>query len=168
MTGTRRRRAGRSSPPISTPSPSPRGLVYGEIIGIPEGLWLWYGTDLSEANRVLTTQAATKAQITRKGEIYRQILSLLLAGRRPAYYLIEDHAALAALTDNYLRLLAAAGIIDAGLRDAALHRELHFRADIPRPPAMSFVGNKATDRIRAKSSCRYSTSRTFTPSTGSI
>ena len=123
---------------------------YGEIIGIPEGLWLWYGTDLSEANRVLTTQAATKAQITRKGEIYRQILSLLLAGRRPAYYLIEDHAALAALTDNYLRLLAVAGVIDAGLRDAALRAELHFRADIPPPPTMSFVGNKATDRIRAK------------------
>jgi membrane peptidoglycan carboxypeptidase len=123
---------------------------YGEIIGVPEGLWLWFGTDISEANRVLTTQAMTKAQIARKGEIYRQVLSLLLAGRRPAYYLIEHHAALAALTDNYLRLLAAAGIIDAGLRDAALHAELHFRTDIPPPPAMSFVGNKATDRIRAK------------------
>ena len=75
---------------------------------------------------------------------------MLLAGRRPAYYLIEHHDALAALTDNYLRLLAAAGIIDAGLRDAALHSKLHFRADIPPPPAISFVGNKATDQIRAK------------------
>jgi len=61
------------------------------------------------------------------------VLSLLLAGRRPAYYLIEHHGALAAMTDNYLRLLAAAGIIDAGLRDAALHAELRFRADIPLP-----------------------------------
>ena len=123
---------------------------YGEIVGVPVALWLWYGTDLAEANRVLTTPATTKAERARKAEVYRQLLSLLLAGRRPAYYLIEHHAALAALTDNYLRLLAAAGIIDTGLRDAALHTELHFRADIPPGPAMSFVGNKATDRIRAK------------------
>ena len=123
---------------------------HGEIIGVPEALWLWYGTELAEANRVLTAPATTKAEIARKGEIYRQVLSLLLAGRRPAYYLLEHHDALAPLTDYYLRLLAAAGIIDAGLRDTALHTELHFRADIPPPPAMSFVGNKATDRIRAK------------------
>jgi membrane peptidoglycan carboxypeptidase len=123
---------------------------YGEIIGVPEALWLWYGTDLAEADRVLTAPAATKSQLARKGEVYRQILSLLLAGRRPVYYLIEHHSALAALTDHYLQLLSASGIIDPELRDAALHAELHFRADIPPPPAMSFVGNKATDRIRDK------------------
>jgi membrane peptidoglycan carboxypeptidase len=123
---------------------------FGEIVGLPEALWLWYGTDLGEANRVLTAPATTKPQLARKAEVFRQVLSLLLAGRRPAYYLIEHHAALAALTDNYLRLLAGAGIIDAGLRDAALHAELHFRGEIPPPAAMSFVGNKATDRIRAK------------------
>jgi len=123
---------------------------YGEIVGVPEALWLWYGTDLAEANRVLTAPATTKAELARKAEVYRQVLSLLLAGRRPAYYLVEHHAALAALTDNYLRLLATAGVIDAGLRAAALHAELRFRTDIPPPAAMSFVGNKATDRIRAK------------------
>jgi membrane peptidoglycan carboxypeptidase len=106
---------------------------YGEIIGVPEALWLWYGTELAEANRVLTAPATTNAQLARKAEVFRQVLSLLLAGRRPAYYLIEHHGALAAMTDNYLRLLAAAGIIDAGLRDAALHAELRFRADIPLP-----------------------------------
>ena len=120
---------------------------YGEIIGVPEALWLWYGTDLAEADRVLTAPAATNAQLARKGEVYRQVLSLLLAGRRPVYYLIEHHAALAALTDHYLRLLSASGIIDPELRDAALHAELHFRADIPPPPALSFVGNKADRSI---------------------
>jgi membrane peptidoglycan carboxypeptidase len=64
---------------------------YGEIIGVPEALWLWYGTDLAEADQLLTT---TQVQLARKAEIYRQILSLLLAGRRPGYYLIENHAAL--------------------------------------------------------------------------
>jgi hypothetical protein len=59
---------------------------YGEVIGVPEALWIWYCTDLAEANRVLTTPATTKAQIARKGEVYRQVLELLLAGRAdPAF-----------------------------------------------------------------------------------
>ena len=123
---------------------------FGEIIGVPEALWVWYGTDLAEANRVLTTPATTKAQWARKGEVYRQVLGLLLANRRPAYYLNGDGAALAALTDGYVRLLAGAGIIGPVLRDAALVAKLHFRTQLPPPAAVSFVGNKATDRLRAE------------------
>ena len=70
---------------------------YGEVIGVPEAMWRWYGTDLAEADEVLTAPAATAAELARKGEIYRQVLSLLLAGRRPAYYLTVDHNALGRL-----------------------------------------------------------------------
>ena len=132
----------------STPLGSRPG--YGEVIGVPEALWIWYGTDLAEADRVLGAPATTKAQIARKGEVYRQALALLLAGRRPAYYLNGAGAALAALTDSYLRLLAGAGIIDPVLRDAALGARLHFRTQMPPPAAVSFVGNKATDHLRAE------------------
>ena len=132
----------------STPLGSRPG--YGEVIGVPEALWIWYGTDPAEASRVLNTPAATKAQIARKGEVYRQVLTLLLAGRRPAYYLNGDGAALAALTDNYLRLLATAGVIDPLLRNAAVGAKLHFRTQLPPPAAASFVGNRATDRLRAE------------------
>jgi membrane peptidoglycan carboxypeptidase len=123
---------------------------YGEIIGVPEALWLWYGTDLAVANRALTEPAATRQRLALKGEIYRQVLSLLLSGRRPAYYLVENHDALEKLTDSYLRRLADSGVISAELRDAALAAELDFRETLPPPPAVSFVGNKATDRMRAK------------------
>ena len=44
---------------------------YGEIIGVPEALWLWYGTDLAEANRVLSAPAATPAQLERRRSIGR-------------------------------------------------------------------------------------------------
>jgi membrane peptidoglycan carboxypeptidase len=121
---------------------------YGEVIGVPEAMWRWYGTDLAEANEVLTAPATSEAELARKGEIYRQVLSLLLAGRRPAYYLTVDHNALAALTDRYLHLLADAGVIDPALRDAALAAPLHFRNDAPPPAAELYVGNKATDRLR--------------------
>ena len=93
---------------------------YGEVIGVPEALWLWYGTEPPVADRVLTAPAVTKAELARKGEIYRQVLSLLLAGRRPAYYLNGGATALAALTGSYLRLLADAGVIDPEQRDSAL------------------------------------------------
>jgi membrane peptidoglycan carboxypeptidase len=132
----------------STPLGSRPG--HGEVIGVPEALWIWYGTDPAEASRVLNAPAATKAQLTRKGEVFRQVLGLLLAGRRPAYYLNGDGAALAVLTNGYLRLLAGAGIIDRELCDAALAAKLHFRTQLPPPAAASFVGNKATDRLRAE------------------
>ena len=132
----------------STPLGSRAG--YGEIIDLPEALWIWYGTELAEADRVLTTPALTDAQRARKGEIYRQVLSLLLAGRRPAYYLNGDGAALTALTDSYLRLMASAGLISPPLCDAALAAKLHLRSELPPPQAVSYVGNKATDRLRAE------------------
>jgi membrane peptidoglycan carboxypeptidase len=121
---------------------------YGEIIGVPEAMWRWYGTDVAEADQVLTIPAATPAALARQGEIYRQVLSLLLAGRRPAYYLIVDHQALAGLTDRYLHLLTDAGVIDPALRDAALAAPLRFREDVPPPAAEIYAGNKATDQLR--------------------
>ena len=111
-------------------------------------LWRWYGTDVTQVDQVLTAPATTKAQLARKGTIYRQVLSLLLAGRRPAYYLNADPAALEALTDRYLPLLSASGIIDPALRDAALNAPLDFPAEPPAPVAQSFVDAKATDRLR--------------------
>ena len=121
---------------------------YGEIIGVPEALWRWYGTDVANADWVLSAPATTPAALARKGEIYRQVLSLLLAGRRPAYYLVADHQALARLTDRYLHLLADAGIVDPALRDAALTAQLHFRDGMPPPAAQIYVGNKVTGELR--------------------
>ncbi len=121
---------------------------YGEVIGVPEALWRWFGTDLAYADWVLTAPATTPAELARKGEIYRQVLSLLLAGRRPSYYLVADHQALARLTDRYLHLLAEAGVIDPGLRDAALHARLEFRDNLPPSTAQIDVDSKTTVQLR--------------------
>jgi membrane peptidoglycan carboxypeptidase len=132
----------------STPLASRPG--YGEIIGLPEALWVWYGTDLAEADRVLSEPATTPQALARKGEIYRQALSLILAGRRPAYYLVQNRAALERLIDHYLHALADAGVISPELRDAALASRLHFRSALPPPPRFSYVNNKATDWLQAE------------------
>jgi len=116
----------------STPLASRPG--YGEIIGLGEALQLWFGTDFTDANRILRSPARTPAELARKGAIYRQVLSLLIAERRPNYYLITNPDALAAQTDRYLEKLAAAGIIDAKLKDAALKASLP-----PLPPIPAFA-----------------------------
>ena len=41
-------------------------------------------------------------------------------------------------------------MISIELRDAALHAQLDFRDELPPTARMSFVANKATDRLRAK------------------
>lgn len=132
----------------STPLASRPG--YGEIIGVPEALWVWYGTDLAEADRVLTQPADTPAALARQGEVYRQVLGLILAGQRPAYYLIQDHAALEALINAYVPALAGAGVISPDLRDAVLASRLRFRDEMPPLPRFSFIDNKATDWVQSE------------------
>ncbi len=66
-------------------------------------------------------------------------MSLLLAQRRPSFYLARDPQALSALTDRYLRRLASAGIIDPALRDAALRTDLRIAHDPPAAFGSLFV-----------------------------
>ncbi|HEX5454445.1 MAG TPA: transglycosylase domain-containing protein [Stellaceae bacterium] len=132
----------------STPLASMPG--YGEVIGIPEALWIWFGTDYTKAAKVLDRTPNTPAELAHKGLIYRQLLSLVLSERRPTYYLVQDRNALAALTDASLKMLSDAGIISPRLRDAALGAELHFRTDPPPVNPASDVHEKAADDIRNK------------------
>lgn len=123
---------------------------FGEIIGIGDGLSAWYGTDFAEANRILGAAATAPPSLARKAKIYKQVLSLLIAERRPTYYLAVDHQALRVLTDRYLRILMAAKIIDPQLARMALGTELHLSAAAPPLPPVSFVGRKAADSIRTR------------------
>jgi membrane peptidoglycan carboxypeptidase len=130
----------------STPLGSMPG--YGEIIGIPEALRLWFGTDYREAAQILEATPHSGSELVRKGEIYRQVLSLLLSERRPTYYLMQNHPALEALTDRYLHVLSDAGVIGPRLRDTALAARLTFRTAPPPIDPVSFVDQKATEDVR--------------------
>jgi membrane peptidoglycan carboxypeptidase len=130
----------------STPLSSRPG--YGEVIGIGDGLWLWFGTDLREAGALLSDP--NPSDPARRAEIYKQALSLLLAQRRPSYYLFDGRADLAILANQYLRLLAAGGVIDIELRDAALKAPLKFLKEPPSQKPISFVAQKASATIRTE------------------
>lgn len=126
----------------------PLGAVpgYGEVIGVGDGLWTWYGRDFDEVNRLLMTadddpRAAAQA--------YKEVLSLIIAQRRPSELLGERRERLDALTESYLRLLARDEVIEPALRDAALAVPLAPRQDPLRPRSASFVERKAVNSVRA-------------------
>lgn len=122
----------------------------GEIIGIGDALTAWFGTQFAEANQVLKGPADTPAALARKAQVYRQVLSLLLAGRRPAFYLQTDRHALEILTDRYLDRLITARIIDAALGEAAHATTLPVRPEAPAGAGPCCGARKATDALRTE------------------
>jgi membrane peptidoglycan carboxypeptidase len=120
---------------------------FGEVIGLGEGLWVWFGTDLAALTRDLAASAdpASPASAQR----YKQVLSLLLAQRRPSYYLLDGRAALAELTDSYLLLLADADVIDVRLREAALAQPLQFSKGVEAPAEAVCLERKALNAVRS-------------------
>lgn len=129
----------------------------GEIEGLGDGLTAWYGRDFAQVNRLLSQASAE----TGNGEIapgvladealaFKQVLSLLIAQRAPSYYLGRNHPALDRLTNSYIRVLAANGIIAAPLRDAALAASLELHRAEPPKPITSFVARKAVTLVRSQ------------------
>ena len=119
---------------------------YGEVNGIGDGLWVWYGRDFAEVNRALKGEVTTAQAVL----AYKEALSLMIAQRRPAYYLGAGEKDLETLTDSHLRILAQAGVITPALRDAAIATVLHpaLGNGVAAPVANSFTSRKASNAIR--------------------
>ena len=122
---------------------------HGEVTGLGDGLWAWYGADPSVLNRLL---ASDSAPVAPRAVAYRQVLSLLLAHRRPSYLLLrpEGREELRSRTDQHLRLVAREGIISAGLRDAALAVDVTPRNRAPDVPRVSFIERKGANAVRTE------------------
>jgi membrane peptidoglycan carboxypeptidase len=120
---------------------------HGEVTGLGDGLWAWYGADPDEVNRLLWQDSAA---LGRRAIAYRQVLSLMLAHRRPSYLLVQAKGRdeLRTWTDQHLRLAARAGIISASLRDAALDVDLTPRTRAPEAPRVAFVERKGATAVR--------------------
>ncbi len=130
----------------SVPLTALRG--YGEISGLGDGLWAWYDADL---NTVIPLLADANADVPSAAQAlaFKQVLSLMLAERRPSFYLAHP-VELNRLADRYLGLLAAANIISPALRDAALGMNTQIRAGTPTRAPVSFLARKAANSVRAR------------------
>ncbi len=111
---------------------------HGEVHGIADGLRLWYGADFAEVNRLLDSRYNAGTSYEAQGLALRQVLSLLIAQRRPSYYLGAGRDDMAELTDSHIRLLANGGVIGTRLRNAALQQKVTFR-DLRREPGIREV-----------------------------
>ena len=66
----------------STPLSSFPG--YGEVIGLPDALYVWFGTDFNQAMQVLNSTPKTKGEWARKGETHPRVSSPVAAYRASA------------------------------------------------------------------------------------
>jgi membrane peptidoglycan carboxypeptidase len=122
-------------------------LGYGEVNGIGDGMWVWYGRNIAQVNEALKNPAASPAAAL----VYKEALSLMIAQRRPAYYLGAGKEDLEVLTDSHLRVLADAGVITPQVRDAALavHLKPALGSGVAPPAPNAFVSRKASNAVRA-------------------
>lgn len=134
---------------------------YGEVHGLGDGLWVWYGQDFSAVNGLLREEGIGGAGLAERAAAYRDTLSLLLAQRRPAYFLGRGHKALQRLTDSYLRLLAADGIIPVALRDAALSRRNVPRHGPVEKARRKFADHKTETVLRSRLAQALGVSRLY-------
>ncbi|WP_373387830.1 transglycosylase domain-containing protein [Pseudomonas alcaligenes] len=123
---------------------------HGEVHGLADGLRVWFGADFARVNALLDPARTPLASRAERGLALRQVLALMIAQRRPSYYLAQGRKELETLTDSHIRVLAAGGVIDWALRDAALAQRLQFR-DLEQYPAIQPVqGNKGISVARSR------------------
>src|SRR5476649_41915 len=123
---------------------------HGEVHGMAEGLRVWYGADFSKANESLASTATDPKTMAAKGLALREMLSLMIAQRRPSHYLTKGHEELADLTDSHIRLLAQNNVIDAPLAAAALASQVTYRDWQTQPTIQPIETNKGISTARSR------------------
>ena len=123
---------------------------FGEVHGIGDGLWAWYGRDFDEVLRTLRSANDPGSDARAVALLYKQVLSLLISQRRPSHYLNAPIIALEKITNQHLRLLANAGVITASMRDEALAMPLARRAGRVPLGDGDFIARKAANAVRTQ------------------
>jgi membrane peptidoglycan carboxypeptidase len=121
---------------------------FGEVNGVGDGLWAWYGLDFADVNATL--ERKPRARDTAYASALKHVLSLIVAERRPSYYLAANRKALDAATDDHLVLLANAGLISRELAERAKAIKLRNPRQRIDPPRQRFVDQKATNAQRIR------------------
>lgn len=122
---------------------------FGEVNGVGDGLWAWYGLDFKEANAALWRLENTPAD-AEGVRVLKHAISLLVAERKPSYYLSRNRDALERYTNVHLDLLADAGVINPATRDAALKVALRSPKQRIDPASPHFAMQKAANSLRTR------------------
>jgi membrane peptidoglycan carboxypeptidase len=117
---------------------------YGEIHGLGEGLYAWFGMQLSDAMKALRTTGITIPKV----RVYKHVLTLLISVRAPTVFLVEQRGSLEHKVNQFTQLLAREGIIDWEFATAVAETPIQFLSHGPVPPQPSSGRNKAANAIR--------------------
>lgn len=130
----------------------PLGAVpgHGEVIGVGDGVEAWFGADFEKVNRLLAPGPDDKPDLKARALAYKQVLSLLLAQRRPGYYLDPKRDALEERTNEYLNVLGREGVIPDDLLQAALAQKLVIKPTDPGKRRANYVELKASNAVRPR------------------
>ncbi len=120
---------------------------FGEVSGIGDGMWAWYGRDFSQVNRALTDP---RVPVAEQAVVFKEALSLMISQRSPSVFLNGDMKVLQAMTDAYLRMMATDKVISPALRDAALRVSLRQQRERVRQKPHAVVAQKGANAVRIK------------------
>lgn len=122
---------------------------FGEVNGLGDGLWVWFAADFAKVNALLAAPDGSGETLAAQGSALRQVVALMIAHRRPSYYLSRSgRDDLDKLSLSYVRLFAEQGFISPTLGEAALAAPLNFR-DLKANPAQQLADvGKGTTAIR--------------------
>jgi membrane peptidoglycan carboxypeptidase len=122
---------------------------HGEVNGLGEAMWAWFGKDL-KAVRADLAEPEEGPGLQRRAETTRQLLALLVSNRAPSDYLVRGRDRLDRRVDLYLDLMASAGILSPAVRDAARGLPLKFRTHAPEIATPPFAERKAANAVRSQ------------------
>ena len=118
---------------------------YGEIHGVGEGLYAWFGMTLADIVGTLNAPTMTKAKV----RAFKHVLALLISVRAPSTYLADERLALEEKTNQFIRLMAREGIIDWEFATELQQAPVQFLTSAPQPPQPPSGTNKAGNAVRA-------------------
>ena len=117
---------------------------YGEIYGLGEGLYAWFGMRLADVIKELNAPGTSPAKL----RAFKHALTLLISVRAPSVFLVHERASLEEKVSQFTRVMARAGIIDWTFATELQETPIKFLPTAPLPPKPSFTKNKAANAIR--------------------
>ncbi|MBJ91298.1 MAG: glycosyl transferase family 51 [Alteromonadaceae bacterium] len=118
--------------------------AYGEVNGMAEGLYAWFGAEPLKVSRLLQQGPPYSEQ---QGLALKQIMALIIAQRRPSYYLLQGRNELEQLSNRHLSLMQQQGLVPSALAAKAIQQPLHFNGKAA-PAAQSGEDFKASTMVR--------------------
>ena len=131
---------------------------FGEVNGLGDGLYVWFGTEFDEMNRLLNIKNPQGAELDEQARILKQVISLMIAHRRPSHYLVEGRKELAVLCNSYVRILAQEGVISTALSEAAQVQPIFFRDFSKNGATRQIANNKGVNVVRNRLGPLFDTS----------